>query len=98
VPTGVDLAASQRLQVTDKPQATRGASVTKRFTIGDRVSWNSEAGRVRGTIMRLHTQNVDYKGYTHHASTEFPQYQIKSSKKRPVDQKRDGRVTMRAVE
>jgi hypothetical protein len=29
---------------------------------------------------------------------EFPQYQIKSSKKRPVEKKRDGRVIMRAVE
>ena len=72
--------------------------MAKRFKIGDRVSWNSEAGRVRGTIIRLHTQNVDQTGYTHHASTEFPQYQIKSSKKRPVDQKRDSRVIMRAVE
>jgi len=54
--------------------------VTKRFKIGDRVTWNSEAGRVSGTIIRVHTRNVDYKGYTHHASPEFPQYQIKSSK------------------
>ena len=32
--------------------------MTKRFKIGDRVSWNSEAGRVSGTIIRVHTQNV----------------------------------------
>ena len=47
---------------------------------GDRVSWNSEAGRVSGTIIRIHTRNVDYKGYTHHASPEEPQYEIKSGK------------------
>jgi Hypervirulence associated proteins TUDOR domain len=56
------------------------ALVAKRFKIGDRVSWNSEAGRVSGTIIRVHTQNVDYKGHTHHASPESPQYEIKSSK------------------
>ena len=54
--------------------------MTKRFKIGDRVSWNSEAGRVSGTIIRVHTQNVDYKGYTHHATPKSPQYEIKSSK------------------
>lgn len=36
--------------------------MTKRFEVGDRVSWNSEAGRVSGTIVEIHTQDVDYKG------------------------------------
>ncbi len=54
--------------------------MTEKFKVGDRVSWNSEAGRVSGTIIRVHTRNVDYKGYTHHASEEDPQYEIKSSK------------------
>jgi hypothetical protein len=54
--------------------------MTKRFKVGDQVSWNSEAGRVSGTIVKVHTKNVDYKGYTHHASDEDPQYEIKSSK------------------
>lgn len=54
--------------------------MAERFKVGDRVSWNSEAGRVSGTIIRVHTRNVDYKGYTHHASEEDPQYEIKSSK------------------
>ncbi|UDL92682.1 DUF2945 domain-containing protein [Mesorhizobium sp. PAMC28654] len=52
----------------------------KRFKVGDRVSWNSEAGRVNGTIIKIHTQNTDYKGHTHHASPDSPQYEIKSSK------------------
>jgi hypothetical protein len=51
-----------------------------KFKIGDHVSWNSEAGRVSGTIIRVHTRNFDVNGYTHHASAEAPQYQIKSSK------------------
>lgn len=50
------------------------------FKIGDQVSWNSEAGIVSGTIIKIHTENFDYKGYTHHATEEDPQYEIKSSK------------------
>lgn len=54
--------------------------MTKRFKVGDHVTWNSEAGRVSGKIIRIHTQDVDYKGYTHHASPDEPQYEIKSDK------------------
>ena len=50
------------------------------FKIGDRVSWNSETGRVSGTIIQIHTQDFDYKGYTHHATEKEPQYEIKSDK------------------
>ena len=54
--------------------------MAKQFKVGDRVSWNSEAGRVSGAIIRVHHRDVDYKGHTHHASRETPQYEIKSSK------------------
>jgi hypothetical protein len=50
------------------------------FQVGDHVSWNSEAGRVSGTIIKVHTKDVNYKGYTHHASKDGPQYEIKSDK------------------
>jgi Hypervirulence associated proteins TUDOR domain len=50
------------------------------FKIGDHVVWNSEAGRVRGRIVKVHTRNVNYKGYIHHASKDDPQYAIKSDK------------------
>ena len=36
--------------------------MAKKFEIGDHVSWNSEAGRVRGRIIKVHTAGVDYKG------------------------------------
>ena len=52
----------------------------KRFTVGDHVTWNSEAGRVSGTIIKVHSRDVDYKGYTHHASEDDPQYEIKSDR------------------
>ena len=50
------------------------------FRVGDHVSWNSEAGRVSGRIIKVHTRDFDYKGYTHHASKADPQYEIKSDK------------------
>ncbi len=51
-----------------------------KFEVGDHVTWNSEAGHVSGTIIKVHTTNTDYKGYTHHASIDAPQYEIKSDK------------------
>lgn len=50
------------------------------FKVGDHVEWNSEAGRVRGTIQRTITSEITFKGYTVHASNEEPQYLIKSDK------------------
>ena len=52
----------------------------KKFKVGDHVIWNSEAGYVRGRIIKLHTRDVDYKGHTRHASDNDPQYEIKSDK------------------
>jgi hypothetical protein len=52
----------------------------KRFKVGDHVTWNSEAGHVSGKIIKVHTKDFDYKGHTHHASSDDPQYEIKSDK------------------
>ena len=51
-----------------------------RFRIGDHVSWNSEAGRVSGTIIAVHTRDFDYKGHRRHASEDEPQYAIRSDR------------------
>jgi hypothetical protein len=56
------------------------AFMKKTFRVGDHVAWNSEAGRASGTIIKVHTKDVVYKGYTHHASRDEPQYEIKSDK------------------
>jgi hypothetical protein len=56
------------------------SNMARRFKVGDHVSWNSEAGRVRGRIIKVHTKDVNYKGYVRHASKEEPQYEIKSDK------------------
>ena len=58
--------------------ATRAKN--ERFEVGDHVGWKSEAGHVSGTIIKVHVHDVDYKGYTHHASPDAPQYEIKSDK------------------
>lgn len=48
------------------------------FKVGDHVEWNSEAGRVRGTIKKEITSEITFKGYKVHASKEEPQYLIES--------------------
>ena len=53
---------------------------TTRFEVGDHVGWNSEAGHVSGTIIKVHTRDFDYKGHTHRATPDDPQYEIKSDK------------------
>ncbi|MBS0514958.1 MAG: DUF2945 domain-containing protein [Proteobacteria bacterium] len=50
------------------------------FKVGDHVAWNSEAGRVSGRIVKVHTQDVNYKGHIHHAGPDKPQYEIKSDR------------------
>ncbi len=50
------------------------------FKVGDHVEWNSEAGRVSGTIQKVITSEITFKGYKVHASKEEPQYLIKSDK------------------
>ncbi len=50
------------------------------LAVGDHVSWNSEAGRGTGRIVKIHRRDFDYKGHRHHASADDPQYEIKSDK------------------
>jgi DUF2945 family protein len=56
----------------------------RKFRVGAHVTWNSEAGHVSGRIIRIHTKDVEYKGYTHHATADDPQYEIKSDKNKHV--------------
>ena len=50
------------------------------FKVGDHVKWNSEAGYASGKIIKIHHSDFDYKGHTHRASKDDPQYEIKSDK------------------
>lgn len=54
--------------------------MNERFRVGDHVSWNSEAGKVSGRIIKIHTSDFTYKGHPRHASKDQPQYEIKSDK------------------
>ena len=54
--------------------------VSTKFKVGDHVRWNSEAGYVRGRIIKAHTRDTEYKGHRRHASKDEPQYEIKSDK------------------
>jgi Hypervirulence associated proteins TUDOR domain len=53
---------------------------TQHFKVGDHVSWNSEAGRVSGTISKVVTSEIEFKGYKVHATKDEPQYEIQSAK------------------
>lgn len=54
--------------------------MTHDFKVGDTVEWNSEAGRVRGTIKKKITSVIKFKTYTVRASKEEPQFLIKNDK------------------
>ena len=51
-----------------------------RYSVGDHVRWNSEAGHVTGRIIRVHHADFDYKGYRHRATEDDLQYEIKSDR------------------
>lgn len=76
---------SEGISGTGKPMS--------KFSKGDHVSWNSEAGRVSGKIIKVHERDFDYKGHTHHATPDDPQYEIKSDKTDHVAAHRDGALT-----
>lgn len=50
------------------------------FSVGDHVRWNSEVGYVQGTITKIHTKDVDFKGRPRRCSPEEPQYEVESDK------------------
>lgn len=69
--------------------------MAKSFKVGDHVSWNSEAGRVSGRIVRVHTRDANYKGHIHHASRDDPQYEIKSDKSDHIAMHRPAALRLR---
>ena len=51
-----------------------------KYSVGDHVSWNSEADRVSGHISKVHEKEFEFEGRTHHATEDDPQYEIESDK------------------
>lgn len=70
--------------------------MTERFKIGEHVTWNSEAGRVGGTIKAIHTSDFHYKGHRRRASEDDPQYEIKSDKTDHIAAHKGGVLTQSA--
>lgn len=48
------------------------------FKVGDHVSWNYAGNRVAGRIVKVHTDDFDFKGQTHRATPDEPQYEVRS--------------------
>lgn len=67
--------------------------MAQRFKVNDHVSWSSEAGRVSGVIIKVHTSDTTYKGHRRHASREEPQYEIKSDKTDHIAMHKDSALT-----
>ena len=65
-----------------------------KFKKGDHVKWNSEAGHVSGKIIKIHTSDFNYKGYTHQADKDDPQYEIKSDKTDHIAVHKSGALTL----
>ena len=49
------------------------------YSVGDEVSWDTDAGRVRGRIIHVHRTDYEWKGYRRKASHDAPQYEIRSN-------------------
>ena len=54
--------------------------MAEEFKVGDRVSWNSEAGHVSGTIIRVQSTTSITRATLTEPPPNSPQYEIKSSK------------------
>ncbi|MFY0736357.1 DUF2945 domain-containing protein [Aurantimonas sp. NFXS3] len=63
------------------------------FSVGDHVSWNSEAGRVSGRITKIHLKDFEYKGHRRRASKDDPQYEIQSDKTDHIAAHKEGALT-----
>ncbi len=68
---------SSETRVRQRSSVCKGdPAMAESFKVGDHVSWNSEAGRVRGTIKKKITSEITFKRYKVHASKVEPQYLI----------------------
>lgn len=55
-------------------------AMSERYAVGEHVSWNSDVGRVSGTITAVHTSDFEFLGRTRRASDDEPQYEVQSDK------------------
>lgn len=55
--------------------------MTRSFKTGDHVRWNSEAGRVAGTIIKVHRKDLSTKD-----TPITPRWRIPSTKSKAINQ------------
>ncbi|MFC8172469.1 DUF2945 domain-containing protein [Streptomyces sp. NPDC057242] len=65
----------------------------EKFSVGDHVRWNSEAGYVEGVIVEKHTKDVEYKGRMRRCTEDDPQYEIRSDRTGHTAMHRTGALT-----
>ena len=51
-----------------------------KFKKGDHVEWNSEAGVIKGIVVRRYTKKVEWRGRIRHATPSEPQYELVSDR------------------
>jgi hypothetical protein len=51
-----------------------------KFQKSDHVTWNSDVGRVNGTVEKIHTRDFEFIGRKRRATADAPQYEVKSDK------------------
>jgi hypothetical protein len=54
--------------------------MTAHYTVGDSVTWRSQAGDTHGTVTKVHVKDVEFMGKHRPASEDAPQYEVKSDK------------------
>ena len=67
--------------MTTKKATTKTASSTdKKLKAGDKVSWQSQQGEIKGTVKKLLTKPTKIKTHNVEASKENPEYLVESDK------------------
>ena len=54
--------------------------MAEEFSKGDHVTWNSHGSTAEGTVERKITKDTEASGRTVRASTDDPQYEVRSDK------------------
>ncbi len=53
---------------------------SEKFKAGDKVTWNSQQGEIKGTVKKLLTQPTQIKSHKVDASKENPEYLVEGDK------------------
>ena len=67
--------------------------MTKSFSKGDKVSWNTSQGETRGEVVRKVTSEAHIKGHKVAARPDNPEYIVKSDESGDVAAHKPGALT-----